>query len=100
MNDHPKPTTETEVVKVITKLMHSYLLGVIVHVNDILQDVHGRKGLAEKKQVLRGLGALLVMMGPSAGTVSPQVGQVANPSHRENAHSAHILGHDNPAEHG
>lgn len=62
-----------EAYPLVTELLLPYLLGVIAHINDTLQDVHGRKDLKEKKQVMRGLKSLISIVGPVIGRFSPQV---------------------------
>jgi serine/threonine-protein kinase ATR len=64
---------QEEIGPLVVALLNPYLLGVITHVNDTLQDVHGKKNLQEKKRVLRGLGSLIFLLGPVVGRVSPQV---------------------------
>src|ERR1700683_200048 len=49
------------------------MLGVISDMNDMLQDVHGKKTIAEKRQILRSLGALILHIGSSISDVAPQV---------------------------
>lgn len=49
------------------------MLGVISLMNDMLQDVQGKKSIMVKKQILRGLGALVQQIGPTISNVAPQV---------------------------
>ncbi|GJJ07321.1 hypothetical protein Clacol_001522 [Clathrus columnatus] len=54
-------------------LLGEYLMGVVSHLNEVLQDVHGKKTIAAKQEVMRGLGALIKHVGPQTTTVAPQV---------------------------
>ena len=53
-----------------------WMLGVISNLNDMLQDVQGKKTIAEKRIILRSLGALIVHIGPAISNVAPQVSPV------------------------
>lgn len=50
-----------------------WMLGVISDMNDMLQDAQGKKTIAEKRQILRSLGALVVHIGTAISNVAPQV---------------------------
>ncbi|KAG2115849.1 uncharacterized protein F5147DRAFT_751291 [Suillus discolor] len=50
-----------------------YMLGIVSNLNEMLQDVHGKKSFPAKKQILRGLGVLIVQIGPLVNEVSPQI---------------------------
>lgn len=50
-----------------------YMLGLISSINDMLQDVLGKKTLTTKRKILRSLGALITQIGPAISNVSPQV---------------------------
>ena len=50
-----------------------WMLGIISDMNDMLQDVQGRKSVSEKCQILRGLTALINNIGPTISNVAPQV---------------------------
>lgn len=52
-------------------ILKIYVLGILSHLNDVLQD---RKPAEKKQQVLRGLGRLIEQIGPSITNVAPQVG--------------------------
>ncbi len=65
--------TREEINPLVTALVNPYLLGVLAHVNETLQDVYGRKGLDEKQKVIRGLKNLISTLGSAIGRVSPQV---------------------------
>jgi serine/threonine-protein kinase ATR len=53
--------------------LKTYMLGLISVINDMLQDVQGKKSVTAKRQILRSLGALVTLIGPSISNVSPQV---------------------------
>lgn len=56
------------------------MLGIIALLNDILQEVQGRKTDDMKRKVLLGLNALVKEVGSSISAVAPQVGALE--SHR------------------
>lgn len=49
------------------------MLGIIAVLNDVLQDIHGRKSDELKRKVLLGLNTLIEQIGYSISIVSPQV---------------------------
>jgi len=49
------------------------VLGLISQVNDMLQDVQGKKGVTVKRRIIRGLGVLVLQIGPTITCVAPQV---------------------------
>ncbi|KAG9127763.1 serine/threonine-protein kinase M1 [Ceratobasidium sp. 392] len=51
----------------------SHMLGIMIHINDVLQDVRGKTTVARKNQVLRSLGVVIEWVGTSCGVVSPQI---------------------------
>ena len=53
--------------------LKTYMLGLISDINDMLQDVQGKKSVVAKKKILRSLGALVQQIGPMINHVSPQV---------------------------
>lgn len=53
-----------------------WMLGVISNMNDMLQDVQGKKTIAEKRIVLRSLGTLIIHIGHAISNVAPQVSPV------------------------
>jgi serine/threonine-protein kinase ATR len=57
--------------------LKAYILGLISHINDLLQDVQGKKSAASKCQILRSLGALVVLMGTPISFVAPQVSPIS-----------------------
>lgn len=50
------------------------MLGVISEINDMLQDVQGKKSVDMKRRIIRSLGALVELIGHPIHNVSPQVG--------------------------
>lgn len=50
------------------------MLAVIAHLNDVLQEVHGRQTLLAKRKVISGLTSLIKEVGPAVSAVAPQVG--------------------------
>lgn len=51
----------------------SYVLGVVSQLNDLLQDVYGKRSLASKKMIVRSLGQLVTEVGSMVSNVAPQV---------------------------
>ena len=49
------------------------MLGLISDINDMLQDVQGKKSVTVKRKILRSLGALVSEIGPAVHNVAPQV---------------------------
>lgn len=56
------------------------MLGVISHLNDMLQEVQGKKTLESKQQIIRSLAAFIAQLGPAIANVALQVS--ASYSHR------------------
>ncbi|KAK7033561.1 hypothetical protein VNI00_012785 [Paramarasmius palmivorus] len=54
-------------------LLKSYILGLITTINDMLQDVHGKKSVETKRMIIRSLGALVEEVGPGVSIVAPQI---------------------------
>ncbi|KAH7931163.1 hypothetical protein BV22DRAFT_1052917 [Leucogyrophana mollusca] len=57
----------------LTPLLKSYMLGVVSNLNDMLQDVQGKKSIPVKRQILRGLGVLFGQIGSSVHNIAPQI---------------------------
>jgi len=57
----------------LSPFLKTYMLGVVSNLNDMLQDHHGKKSFSAKKQILRGLEALISQIGPDVHGISPQV---------------------------
>ncbi|KAH9482313.1 Serine/threonine-protein kinase ATR [Psilocybe cubensis] len=53
--------------------LKDYILGVISTINDMLQDVQGKKSVTVKRKILRSLGSLIEQMGAAISAVSPQI---------------------------
>ncbi|KZT29389.1 hypothetical protein NEOLEDRAFT_1056118 [Neolentinus lepideus HHB14362 ss-1] len=53
--------------------LKTHILGIITHMNEMLQEVQGKKSLEAKRQILRSLGAVIVRIGPSVSNVAPQI---------------------------
>ncbi|KAE9410202.1 hypothetical protein BT96DRAFT_913020 [Gymnopus androsaceus JB14] len=53
--------------------LKTYMLGLISHINDMLQDVQGKKPVEVKKKILRSLGVLMVQIGSAVASVAPQI---------------------------
>lgn len=50
-----------------------HMLGIISYMSEMLQEIKAKATLSFKKQILRSLGALVSIIGPSINAVSPQV---------------------------
>ncbi|KAG0703892.1 hypothetical protein DFH29DRAFT_981716 [Suillus ampliporus] len=57
----------------LSPFLKTYMLGVVSNLNDMLQDVHGKKSFSAKKQILRGLEALIIQIGALVNGISPQI---------------------------
>jgi len=53
--------------------LKTYMLGLISEVNEMLQDVQGKKTVAIKRKILRSLGALVEQADIAINNVAPQV---------------------------
>lgn len=49
------------------------MLGLISEINDMLQDVQGKKSVEMKRRIIRSVGALIEQVGQPISNVSPQV---------------------------
>src|SRR5258707_15875047 len=47
----------------IRELLRTYMLGLVSQINDMLQDVHGKKSVDVKRKIIRGLGFLVEQIG-------------------------------------
>ncbi|KAH8834205.1 hypothetical protein DL96DRAFT_1579811 [Flagelloscypha sp. PMI_526] len=56
-----------------SSLLKQLLLGVIADINDMLQDVHGKKNLLAKRAIIRSLGELVELVKGDISNVGPQV---------------------------
>ncbi|KIJ69878.1 hypothetical protein HYDPIDRAFT_79167 [Hydnomerulius pinastri MD-312] len=50
-----------------------HMLGIVSNMNEMLQDLQGKKTLPVKRQILRGLGALIAQVGDAIHNIAPQV---------------------------
>ncbi|KAG1768696.1 hypothetical protein EDD22DRAFT_1041450 [Suillus occidentalis] len=64
-------TSQTELE--LSPFLRTYMLGIVSNLNEMLQDVHGKKSFPAKKQILRGLEVLIIQIGPPINEVSPQI---------------------------
>lgn len=60
------------------EFLKPYMLGIISNINEVLQDVHGRKSVNDKIRVIRSLGALMRKIGDTMATFSQQVRSSSN----------------------
>lgn len=60
------------------EFLKPYMLGIISNINEVLQDVHGRKSVNDKIRVIRSLGALMRKIGDTMATFSQQVRPSSN----------------------
>lgn len=49
------------------------MLGIMSHLNEVLQDVLGKKSVRFKSQVIRSIGALVLQVGHTVSAIAPQV---------------------------
>ena len=61
--------------------LKTYMLGIISDINDMLQDVQGKKSVTVKRKILRSLGALVSEIGPAINNVAPQVQSLSTRLH-------------------
>lgn len=59
--------------KTVDSLLGSQLLGILALMNDFLNDLHGRRSVAQKRKALAGLGRLISRVGVAISDVTPQV---------------------------
>ncbi|TFK55398.1 hypothetical protein OE88DRAFT_1622542 [Heliocybe sulcata] len=57
----------------LAAFLKRHILGIITHMNEMLQEVQGKKSLEAKRQILRSLGAVIIRIGPSVSDVAPQI---------------------------
>ncbi|ELU38352.1 phosphatidylinositol 3- and 4-kinase, putative [Rhizoctonia solani AG-1 IA] len=51
----------------------NHLLGIVMHINDALQDVRGKATVSQKIQMIKSLGVVVKSVGASSSLVSPQI---------------------------
>jgi serine/threonine-protein kinase ATR len=61
------------------RFLKKYMLGVVSNINEMLQDVQGKKSMSIKRQILRSFGALVIHIGPAINNVAPQVFNAISP---------------------
>lgn len=57
----------------VQAFLQQHMLGVVSHLNDMLQEVHGKLSVESKRQIIRALGVLIREVGPNIQGVAPQV---------------------------
>ncbi|KAK7062299.1 Serine/threonine-protein kinase atr [Favolaschia claudopus] len=57
----------------LAAFLKTYMLGVVTYVNEMLRDGRGKISLVMKRKILRSLGHLVTLIGPSISTVAPQI---------------------------
>ena len=77
--------------------LKTYMLGLISDINDMLQDVQGKKSVTVKRKILRSLGALVSEIGPAVHNVAPQV---HSPGIHLHSSILPDLDHGNVSDHG
>jgi serine/threonine-protein kinase ATR len=53
--------------------LKTHMLGLMSHINEMLQDMQGKKSVTSKRKIIKGLGALIVQIGPNISYGAPQV---------------------------
>lgn len=72
----PLPTQRTRSTHVqgdLAVFLKPYMLGIMSHLNEVLQDVLGKKSIRFKSQVIRSIGALILQVGHAVSAIAPQV---------------------------
>ncbi|KAJ7506601.1 hypothetical protein B0H11DRAFT_1706690 [Mycena galericulata] len=57
----------------LAAFLKTYMLGVVSHVNEMLRDGRGKISVVMKRKILRSLGPMVKLIGPSISTVAPQI---------------------------
>ncbi|EMD40504.1 hypothetical protein CERSUDRAFT_44292 [Gelatoporia subvermispora B] len=68
-----KPNRRVAPPQNIGAFLRSYMLGVITHINDMLQDVQGKRPIEAKKRIIKSLGPFMTEVGPGVSHVAPQI---------------------------
>jgi len=71
---HPLTASSSPSADDLSEFLKTHMLGLIAHINDILQDFRGKKPVAFKQKVLRSLGELVKQASDSVSSAAPQVG--------------------------
>ncbi|KAJ6560264.1 hypothetical protein B0H19DRAFT_1146990 [Mycena capillaripes] len=53
--------------------LKTYMLGVVSHVNEMLRDGRGKISVVMKRKILRSIGLVVKLIGPSISVVAPQI---------------------------
>ncbi|KAJ6515319.1 hypothetical protein C8R45DRAFT_1139488, partial [Mycena sanguinolenta] len=57
----------------LAAFLKTYMLGVVTYVNEMLRDGRGKISVVMKRKILRSLGHMVKLIGPSISTVAPQI---------------------------
>ncbi|KAJ7784096.1 hypothetical protein B0H16DRAFT_1296839 [Mycena metata] len=57
----------------LASFVKTYMLGVVSYVNEMLRDGRGKISVVMKRRILRSLGHMVHLIGPSISTVAPQI---------------------------
>lgn len=57
----------------LATFLKPYMLGIMTRLNEVLQDVLGKKPIRFKSQVIRSIGALVLEVGHTISAIAPQV---------------------------
>ncbi|EUC67515.1 phosphatidylinositol 3- and 4-kinase, partial [Rhizoctonia solani AG-3 Rhs1AP] len=57
----------------LSAFLTNHLLGIVMHINDALQDVRGKATVTQKTQMIRSLGVVVGLVGTTSSFVSPQI---------------------------
>ncbi|KAF9226785.1 hypothetical protein BS17DRAFT_800749 [Gyrodon lividus] len=57
----------------LAALLKTHMLGIVSNMSEMLQDIQGKKTILAKRQILRGLGALITHVGDAIHNIAPQV---------------------------
>ncbi|KIJ20461.1 hypothetical protein PAXINDRAFT_174826 [Paxillus involutus ATCC 200175] len=57
----------------LAALLKTHMLGIVSNMSEMLQDIQGKKSIPAKRQILRGLGALITHIGDAINNIAPQV---------------------------
>ncbi|KZT05577.1 uncharacterized protein LAESUDRAFT_655532 [Laetiporus sulphureus 93-53] len=57
----------------IGAFLEEYMLGIISHLNDLLQDVYGKRSLDRKKAIICSMGRFVAEVGTAVSNVAPQI---------------------------
>ncbi|PBK93781.1 hypothetical protein ARMGADRAFT_1100399 [Armillaria gallica] len=69
----PSVAGRSQTIPDIGAFLKQYMLGLITHINEMLQEVHGKILMSAKQKILRSLGAVVSLIGSPISTVAPQI---------------------------